>query len=337
MGRPLKLLPLLTLVLVCSVVAAQAITWTSPTFPFYGSAGTGPIYFASSFQCTNGSWSGGLIRFTDFNYAGSGNFGTWGIGADAGVSISVLEMAPDTYALMTFTNVAAGNATLWFPALQVVNCTNAAAYTWDNATKLLELQSPAGGAQITISFTTSGAMPSIFIIPQWFVDQGGVFFGVTGFFTSLMTVMSSFVAWFASAILNVVDLIYWIMMGVVTIASFIITWFGRGITFMIRLFTAVGSIFDRANTTVAPYSEVIAILFSADGLSLAFVIGFASWFGGLSVRASRGGSNMFSVLTGDVQVVMYWVGLVWEWSWTVFNFVYGVVMQFVSLLWGLIP
>ncbi len=70
---------------------------------------------------------------------------------------------------------------------------------------------------------------------------------------------------------------------------------------------------------------------------LAFTIGFASWFGSLEVRARRGGGNMFSVLTGDVQTAMWWVDLVWGWSWTVFNFVYGVIMQFVSLLWGLIP
>jgi hypothetical protein len=106
---------------------------------------------------------------------------------------------------------------------------------------------------------------------------------------------------------------------------------------MVTLFTAVGNIFDQGYTTVAPYAEVVDLLFSADGLMLCFVIGFASWFGGLPVRANRAGSSMASVLTGDVQVVMYWVDLVWGWSWTVFNFVYGVVMQFVSLLWGLIP
>jgi hypothetical protein len=70
---------------------------------------------------------------------------------------------------------------------------------------------------------------------------------------------------------------------------------------------------------------------------LAFVIGFASWMGSLPVRAKRSGGNMFSLLTGDIQTAMWYVDLVWGWSWTVFSFVYGIVMQFVSLLWGLIP
>lgn len=335
MGRPLKLLPLFTILLLMgSVVAALAITWTDPTYAFYGSAGTGPIYFEESFEATAGYWTGGCIVFSDFNMASAGVFGTIGFAADLGVSVNVVSVIPADSITLEVTSGAGGNFTVYTPTAIVYNATNVSA--WDYDSGFMEATIPAGVAITVILSLQEGSTP-YFIIPSWFIDQGGVVFGVAGFFSQLQLVMGEFVSWFLLSVSYIVSLIASIMLGIVSIAVFVITWFGRGINFMITLFTAVGNVFDTANTTVAPYAEVINLLFSADGLMLVFVIAFASWFGSLPARARRSGGNIASILTGDIQVAMYWVDLVWGWSWTVFNFVYGVIMQFVSLLWGLLP
>jgi hypothetical protein len=335
MSRSPKLIPLLLLtMLALSVVAAQAISWTDPMYAFYGSAGTGPIYFAESFDATAGYWTGGCVVFSDFNFGGAGVFGTIGFAADLGVSLNIQSVIPATSIGLTATSGAGGNFTVYLPAHLVYNVTGATA--WDYDSGFLEVQMPAGATVVAISLV-AGSGPTIFVIPQWFVDQGGVFFGVTGFFTQLMAVMAQFVTWFVDSVANVIGLLFYIMTGIMNVAGFVITWFSRSISFMTTLFTAVGGIFTSFGTASAPYTEVINLIFSADGLMLGFVIGFMSWFGGLPARARKTGQNLLSILTGDVQVAMYWVDLVWGWSWTVFQFVYGVIMQFVSLLWGLIP
>lgn len=332
MNKRLLIAPLLALML-CGAIFAYAISWTDPTYAFYGSAGTGPIYFEDSFEATAGFWTGGCVVFSDFNMASAGVFGTIGFAADLGVSLNVVEVIPADRIVIESTSGVGGNFTVYMPDYLPVNVTSATAWNFDSG--FLEVQAPAGVTEITISFVTGGG--TIFIIPEWFINQGGVFFGVADFFSNVSNVMASFVAWFTSSVSNVISLIFYVMSGIVSWATFIITWFGRGITFMLALFTAVGNVFDTASTTVAPYKEVIDLLFSADGLMLAFIIGFGTWFGSLPARAKRSGGNMFAVLTGDVQTAMWYVDLVWGWSWTVFNFVYGVVMQFVGLLWGLIP
>lgn len=335
MGRPLKLLPLFTLaLLLSSVVAAYAITWTDPTYAFYGSAGTGPIYFEESFEATAGYWTGGCVVFSDFNMASAGVFGTIGFSAELGVSLNILSVIPTDSVTLEFTSGAGGNFTVYMPSAIAYNVTGVTAWNYDSG--YMEALVPAG-ASVEVVISLLEGSTTLFIIPQWFVDQGGAFFGVADFFTNVTSVMAAFVVWFTTSISNVISLIYYVMTGVVSVAGFIITWFGRGITFMITLFTTVGGIFTTASTTVAPYKEVIDLIFSADGLMLAFIIGFGTWFGSLSARAKRSGGNLFTVLTGDIQTAMWYVDLVWGWSWTVFNFVYGIIMQFVSLLWGLIP
>lgn len=339
MGRPLKLLPLFTLMLVCSAVAAYAITWTDPTFPFYASTTDhGAIYFASSFTADSGNWTAGLLMFYNMSYAGSTTFTSIGYAAQNATTLTLLEASPTSHMLMsTEGSGALRNVTLYLPVSTVVNVTNVDAYTWNNATNLLEITTSLGPALVRVNFVAGSGLPVEFIIPAWFIDLGGAYFGVADFFTNLTNVMAAFVAWFLTSVGYVISLIFYIMTGIVNIATFVILWFGRGITFAVTLLTAVGNIFDQGYTTVAPYKEVIDLIFSADGLMLAFTIGFASWFASLEARAIRSGGNMMAVMTGDLQTAMWWVDTVWGWSWTVFNFVYGVVMQFVSLLWGLIP
>ncbi len=208
-----RLLPLVVLIIASTLILpALAIPWSAPTFPFYASLNEhGAMYFSVGFTATNGSWIGGLLCFTGFNYAGGGVFpNTVGFAAQNDTSMTLLEAAPADHILFQSSSVGAlRNVTMWFPGgITVVNVTTASAWTWDNATSLLEMTTPLGLANINISFVAGGGMPTIFLIPQWFVDQGGAFFGISGFFTSLMSVMTAFVAWFTLSITTIISLIF---------------------------------------------------------------------------------------------------------------------------------
>lgn len=340
MGRQLKLTPLLlVMTLALGAVAAHAITWSAPTYPFYASfAEHGAMYFTSTFTADVGNWTGGLLTFYNMSYAGSAEFTQIGFAAQNDTSFTLLEAIPTDHILIQANSVgAARNVTILTLGHHVLNVTNAEAWTYDNATDILELTAPLGIANINISFIAGSGTPTIFFIPQWFVDQGGAFFGVSNFFASILSVMGSFVAWFTSSVTYIGSLIYWIMTGITGWGLFVITWFGRAISFLTNFGTAMNSVWTQFSTASAPYAEVVALIFSADGLMLAFLIGFMSWFGSLPARAKRAGGDALGVLVGDLQKGLWIVEAVWSWSWTIFNFVYGVVMQFVSLLWGLIP
>lgn len=338
MSRAPKLLPLLTImILAVSVVAAQALTWTFPTYPFYASTTEhGAMYFQQGMTATNGSWIGGLLAFTDWNYAAGGAFNhTVGFAAQNDTTMTFLEAIATDHILIQTNRVGAlANVTLWLQGCNVVNVTNAVAYTWDNSTYLLEITAPMGLANINIALVPGGgSMPTIFFIPQWFVDQGGAFFGVANFFSQLMAVMTAFVAWFLLSVSAIVSLIWAIMTIVLFVGGAVIYWFTAFVTFWVQLFTVIGGLFDG---TTGPI-DIITSFNVAAWLNIVPIISTMMWYDSIINRMRKSGTPTIDILVGDIQRIMYIVGVVWEWTWLIFNFVYGVVMQFVSLLWGLIP
>jgi hypothetical protein len=336
MSRTPKLIPLLLIIaLSIGVVAAQAITWTSPTYAFYGAAGTGPIFFASSFECTNGSWGGNLIRFTDFNMAGAGNFGYIGFGGQAGLNTTIQEVVPSDHILMQCVGTGQ-NFTIYLPTQYVMNVTNAAAWGYNNTTKMLKIDTISGTTSITISFTIGGTTPTVFYIPQWFVDQGGAFFGISSVFTSISSVMAAFVVGFTNSVTYIVSFIGTIITSIYFVAGSIYFWFSRMSLLIIQIVTIIGNILDGSSTVQTGLGNIWTFLNFSAWLDLVPLIAFITWIDSIPVRSRKTGRGQMEIMIGDIQVVMYLVDTVWGWSWTIFNFVFGVVMQFVSLMWSLI-
>lgn len=108
MSRTPKLIPLLLIIcLSISAVAAQALTWTLPTYPFYASnPWHGAMYFNSGFTATNGSWIGGLLAFTNWTYAGGSMFvNTVGFSASNDTTMTLLEAVPTDHILLQSNSV----------------------------------------------------------------------------------------------------------------------------------------------------------------------------------------------------------------------------------------
>jgi len=113
----------------------------------------------------------------------------------------------------------------------------------------------------------------------------------------------------------------------------IIYWFTAFVTFWVQLFTFIGGLF---NGTTGPF-DIIAEFNVMAWLNIVPVISTMMWYDSLIHRMRKSGQPTIDILVGDIQRIMYVVGVVWEWSWTIFNFVYSVVMQFFSLLWSFKP
>jgi hypothetical protein len=342
-----RFLPLFVILIASTlIIPAYALTWTFPTYPFYASINQhGPMYFDQGFTATNGSWIGGLLCFTDFNYASGGTFAnTTGFAASNDTTMTLFEAVPTDHLLLQASSVGAlRNVTLWLPGNNVVNVTNVAAWTWDNSTYLLKMTTVLGLSNVYISLVAGGGGPGlIFFIPWWFVNQGGSILSggvIPHIGTDLMSVMTVFVAWFATSIANIISLLVLIMTGVVGIAWVVVFWFGRIISFFFDptrgLFIIIGKLF---NGTLVPGSMNIWVIFNVSAwIDVIPVFGFMLWFGGLSARRRKTGRSSIEIIIGDLQILMYIVGLVWDWSWLVFNFVWGIASYFLSLLWSKIP
>ena len=335
------LAPLIIITLMLSGVAvAFAPTWVSPTYPFYGGGG-GAIYFNSGFTATNGSWIGQFIAFTGFNYAGAGAFGaTVGFDADIDTTMTLLEAVPLDHILLNTNSVGATrNVTLWLQGCNVVNVTNAASWHWSNVTYILKITTPIGLTNINISFIAGGGggTPTTFYIPQWFLNQGGAFFGIADLFTNLMSVMGAFVVWFTTSVSNVVALIFSIASIVFFVGGSVIYWFGLFVTFWMGLFGAIGNILNGTSSITTGLGDMWSYFGVATWIGFIPLVVTVAWFDSVPKRAKRSGQGEIQIIIADIQIIMYVVGTVWEWSFTIFTFVFNTVMTFVSLVWSLIP
>jgi hypothetical protein len=337
MNRLSLLAPLIILmVLTGTVAAAYAIDWTSPSYAFYGADGTGPIYFSVSFESTNGTWTGGLIVFSHFNMGGAGDFGTIGFAGELGLSTTIREIVPDDHILMQTVAATTKNFTIYLPTEYVMNVTNSAAWTWNNSSKMLKLTAPAGTAQIQVDFTESSDTPTVFYVPQWFVDQGGSFFGIAGFFTEIQKVMTAFTTFFLTSVANIVSLITVIMMSVIFYTTSVLYWFVKMAAFFISLITIIGDFLNGTRVIDSSIGNVWVFLNFNAWVDFVPVMVFILWWSGLPGRSKKTGRGWGELIISDLQTVMYLVDLAWNWSWTIFNFVYGFVMQFVGLVWSLV-
>ena len=180
-------------------------------------------------------------------------------------------------------------------------------------------------------------MPTVFYVPQWFIDQGGSFFGVANFFTQIMAVMAAFVAWFVQAVQTVISLIYSIASIIFFVAGTVIYWFAAFVNFWIAMFSFIGAITNGTSSIQTGLGDMWSYFGVATWVGFIPLVFTVIWFDSVESRGKKTGRSHVEILIADIQIIMYVVGTVWEWSWLIFSFVFNTIMTFVSLVWSLIP
>jgi len=157
-----------------------------------------------------------------------------------------------------------------------------------------------------------------------FLGNAFAFFGLVGAVTgTIYGMIFDFATWFGTSATMMVDLITTIITFIFFVGGFVISWFTRITTTLINLLTFIGSLFDG---TFIPGSPNIWVLFNVSAwIDAAPIIIIILWLDSISKRHHTTGRSDIEIMVGDIQIVSYLVGEVWQWTYTVFNFVWGTL------------
>ena len=160
------------------------------------------------------------------------------------------------------------------------------------------------------------------------VQQGFAYWGTT--FATVNTVITAFATWFTDSATAIIDMVTGMLTLIIYIAGTVTSWVARMANFFVNLLTFINTIFDGTIGGHNIWTEFnIAAL-----IDIIPVIAFIIWFGGIPLRARRGGVSELEILVRDLQIASWIIGEVWNWTFTVFNTVVNLVMTFVGTVTG---
>lgn len=163
------------------------------------------------------------------------------------------------------------------------------------------------------------------------VNEGFSFFGLAGNVTGvIIPTITNLAGWFTESATAVVDMTTGVLTLIFYISGTVTAWVARMANFFVNLLTNINRVFDG---TIGGHNVWTEFNVSA-WIDFIPVIAFVVWFGGLPQRSKRAGVSSLEVLIRDLQIASYIVGEVWNWSFTLFNFIVNSVMTFVSVVTG---
>ena len=162
------------------------------------------------------------------------------------------------------------------------------------------------------------------------IDQAFAYYGLA--VANILAVLTAFVVYFASSATAMISLIASIMTAVIFVAGSLIYWLNLFVNFFVGLFTAIGNILNGTSTIVTGLGDMWAYFGFATWASAVPVFAFILWVSSVSSRTAKSGRSNIEIMVGDLQIVTYLVDLVWNWAYTVFNFVVNIIMQFLSVI-----
>jgi hypothetical protein len=162
-----------------------------------------------------------------------------------------------------------------------------------------------------------------------FLSNAFAFFGLAGAVVgTIYTTVLGFTVWFYEAASLMVSFITQIMTFIVFVGGAVVNWLARMVTFIITLLTVISSLFDGTYTAGLP--NLWAVFNVSAWIDAVPVIVFILWYDSIGRRARKSGQNSVELVIRDLQIVTYIVGELWNWSFTVFNFVVNMLSQLAS-------
>jgi len=181
----------------------------------------------------------------------------------------------------------------------------------------------------TDAYAVDADSVAISILPEFAIpsqiSQGFTLFGVD--LAQVYLTITAFTGWFTQSATAIRDMVVGLFTLIFYLAGTITSWVTRVATFFVALFTAINNV---AHGTGGGTDWFAAFNVSA-WIDVIPVFAFIIWFDGLSRRARRMGVGALEVAIRDLQVASYIIGEIWNWSFTVFNFVVNMILTFVGI------
>ena len=163
------------------------------------------------------------------------------------------------------------------------------------------------------------------------VNEGFTFFGLAGNVTGvIIPTITSLAGWFSDSATAVVDMVSGVLTLVIYVSGTVTYWVSAFSTFFINLFNAINRVAHGTGGTTDWYTAFNV----AAWIGVVPIFAFIWWYDLLPKRAKRAGVTMLEIAIRDLQIASYIVGEVWNWTFTLFNFVVNSVMTFVSVVTG---
>lgn len=199
-------------------------------------------------------------------------------------------------------------------------------YTWiDMAGDYVDGYAPDG------DYVAISVGASFSIIKQ--VNEGFTFFGLTGaVLGQIVPTITAFATWFADSATAIINMVSATMTLIIFVSGTVTAWFTRMVNTVVNICTIVGSLFD--GTYTAGMIDLWTVFKVSTWIDVVPIIAFMWWIDNIPRRAKSEGISQVERVIRDIQIVSYVVGEVWNWSFTVFNFVANMVMTFVGVVTG---
>jgi hypothetical protein len=171
---------------------------------------------------------------------------------------------------------------------------------------------------------------SFYVVDQ--IKQAFELYGVA--WSTIPAMLTGIASYWGTAAASVLSFFINIIIFVNFCAGSVIYWLNLFVSFFIQLFTICGDVIDGSATVSTGLGNMWELIGFATWASFVPVVIFIIWWSGLSVRSKKSGRSELELIVGDLQVVSYIVGEVFNWSYQVFNFMVNMLISLAGLLVG---
>ena len=171
---------------------------------------------------------------------------------------------------------------------------------------------------------------SFYVVDQ--IKQAFDLYGVA--WSTIPNMLTSIATYWTDAASSVLSFFVNIITFVNLCAGSVIYWLNLFVSFFVQLFTICGNIIQGTATVSTGLGNMWELIGFATWAALVPIVIFVFWYGGIDERSSKAGKGEIEVMVGDLQIVSYLVGEMFNWSYLVFNFVVNMLISLASLLVG---
>ena len=164
---------------------------------------------------------------------------------------------------------------------------------------------------------------------------GAVFPGFASFLDGLSDMTGSFAAYFGGTVTSIVNGITMVFKIMVGFATFALDWGTRIADWVVDITTEVLNILNGTSAAATGLGNIWTLLNVANWIDFIPLMLILFWLESLDVREKKQGGGWVQIAIGDIQIATYLLGLIMEYSWMVFNFVFNTIINLASLIPGL--
>jgi len=166
-----------------------------------------------------------------------------------------------------------------------------------------------------------GGLTATYFFTAGVIDSAFLFFGIPDFMASISAMILAYGAFFAMSMANLILIVVQMFRIITSVASFIITWLTRMISFLIQLGTIVTAILNGTQTGIGSLIDIWEMFQVNEWIDFIPIAIFISWVNAIDSRARKMGGGWMSIFIGDLQMASWVISFMVDWMSRIVSFV----------------